>query len=82
MIVRISEQLHICAQLLMTCSYCVQGGAIIQLYHKVLEANLNAEGLFDHELTEDGLYMGFFLTTKTVHFLTNLYQMTFLCTNQ
>lgn len=27
---------------------------MIQLYHKVLEANVAAEGLFDYELTEDG----------------------------
>ena len=39
--------------------YCMkwmsfQGGMIVQLFHKVLEAYLVAEGLFDHELVEDG----------------------------
>lgn len=31
-----------------------QGGALIRLFHKELEAYLVAEGLFDEEVTEDG----------------------------
>ena len=33
---------------------CFQGGSIIRLFHKELEAYLVAEGLFDDEITEDG----------------------------
>ena len=31
-----------------------QGGSVIRLFHKELEAMLVAEGLFDDEITEDG----------------------------
>jgi len=31
-----------------------QGGSIIRLFHKELEAFLVAEGLFDDEISEDG----------------------------
>ena len=31
-----------------------QGGSIIRLFHKELEALLVAEGLFDDEISEDG----------------------------
>ena len=31
-----------------------QGGSVIRLFHKELEAYLVAEGLFDNEITEDG----------------------------
>ena len=33
-----------------------QGGSIIRLFHKELEAYMVAEGLFDDEVTEDGTY--------------------------
>jgi inositol 1,4,5-triphosphate receptor type 1 len=33
---------------------CVQGGSVIRLFHKELEAYLVAEGLFEEEVTEDG----------------------------
>jgi len=32
----------------------LQGGSIIRLFHKELEALLVAEGLFDDEISEDG----------------------------
>jgi len=32
----------------------LQGGMTVQLCHKVLEAYLVADGLFDYELAEDG----------------------------
>ena len=31
-----------------------QGGTVIRLFHKEMEAYLVAEGVFDEELTEDG----------------------------
>ena len=34
----------------------LQGGSIIRLFHKELEAYMVAEGLFDDEVTEDGTY--------------------------
>ena len=33
----------------------VKAGSMIRLFHKELEAYLVAEGLFDEELTEDGM---------------------------
>jgi inositol 1,4,5-triphosphate receptor type 1 len=33
----------------------LQGGSCIRLFHKELEAYLVAEGLFDEEVTEDGI---------------------------
>jgi hypothetical protein len=33
----------------------LQGGSIIRLFHKELEAYMVAEGLFDDEVTEDGM---------------------------
>ena len=35
--------------------YYLQGGSVIRLFHKELEAYLVAEGLFDDEITEDGI---------------------------
>lgn len=35
------------------CTY-IQGGSVIRLFHKELEAYLVAEGLFDEVVTEDG----------------------------
>jgi len=35
-------------------NYLFQGGSVIRLFHKELEALLVAEGLFDDEVTEDG----------------------------
>ena len=32
----------------------IQGGSVIRLFHKELEAYLVAEGLFDDDVTEDG----------------------------
>ena len=32
----------------------LQGGSVLRLFHKELEAYLVAEGLFDEEITEDG----------------------------
>ena len=32
----------------------MQGGSVMRLFHKELEAYLVAEGLFDDEITEDG----------------------------
>ena len=34
-----------------------QGGSVIRLFHKELEAYLVAEGLFDEGVTEDGAYI-------------------------
>jgi len=34
----------------------LQGGSIIRLFHKELEALLVAEGLFDDEISEDGKF--------------------------
>lgn len=34
-----------------------QGGSVIRLFHKELEAYLVAEGLFDDEITEDGEFV-------------------------
>ena len=34
----------------------LQVGDLLRFYHKEMEAYLVAEGLFDDELTEDGLY--------------------------
>lgn len=31
-----------------------QGGSVVRLFHKELEAYMVAEGLFDDEVTEDG----------------------------
>ena len=33
----------------------LQGGSIIRLFHKELEAYMVAEGLFNDEVTEDGI---------------------------
>lgn len=35
-------------------SLLLQGGSVIRLFHKELEAFVVAEGLFDDEVTEDG----------------------------
>lgn len=32
----------------------IQGGSVVRLFHKELEAYMVAEGLFDDEVTEDG----------------------------
>ena len=32
----------------------LQGGSVLRMFHKELEAYLVAEGLFDEEITEDG----------------------------
>lgn len=35
--------------------FCItQGGSVVRLFHKELEAYMVAEGLFDDEVTEDG----------------------------
>jgi len=34
--------------------FVTQSGSVIRLFHKVLEAHLAAEGLFDEELIESG----------------------------
>lgn len=36
--------------------YYPQGGSVMRLFHKELEAYLVAEGLFDDCVTEDGKY--------------------------
>jgi len=36
------------------CTAVCQGGSIIRLFHKELEALLVAEGLFNDEISEDG----------------------------
>ena len=42
--------------LILKCFECsLQGGSVIRLFHKELEAYLVAEGLFDDEITEDGM---------------------------
>ena len=35
-----------------------QGGSVIRLFHKELEAYMVGEGLFDEEVTEDGKKFG------------------------
>jgi len=41
----------------------LQGGSIIRLFHKELEALLVAEGLFDDEISEDGPFsINFFIS--------------------
>ena len=35
-----------------------QGGSVIRLFHKELEAYMVGEGLFDDEVTEDGEALG------------------------
>jgi len=46
----------------------MQGGSIIRLFHKELEAFLVAEGLFDDEISEDGplCYLLSLLTVSTL----------------
>ena len=39
----------------MTLAYILQVGDLIRFFHKEMEAYLVAEGLFDDELTEDGI---------------------------
>jgi len=34
----------------------LQGGSVIRMFHKELEAYIVAEGLFDDDITEDGRY--------------------------
>jgi len=46
----------------------MQGGSIIRLFHKELEAFLVAEGLFDDEISEDGVTLS--LLTFSLVFLT------------
>ena len=40
----------------MTLTYILQVGDLIRFFHKEMEAYLVAEGLFDDELTEDGMW--------------------------
>ena len=35
-------------------SFYFQGGSVIRMFHKELEAYIVAEGLFDDDITEDG----------------------------
>lgn len=37
----------------------LQGGSVIRLFHKELEAFVVAEGLFEDEVTEDGVQNNF-----------------------
>ena len=44
-----------------------QGGSVIRMFHKELEAYIVAEGLFDDDITEDGKHttLSFFYIHKT-----------------
>jgi len=46
----------------------LQGGCVLRLFHKELEAYLVAEGLFDDEITEDGIITYPFYCKRFVYF--------------
>jgi len=46
-----------------------QGGSVLRLFHKELEAYLVAEGLFDDEITEDGITVKSLISYRPIQFI-------------